>query len=237
MRKAASLVILILISTNVLDAIAQQSSPAPVEKTQVERVQPQSPEERMIRDTYQKLVVYNRAAALLNANGHADQVTADAVLQFQLKDFHTGPIDEIKNISELERWPDGEVIMITHGTHRVNNDPESAYYQAQWTEGMDRHPARPEYTLGELLGLVAEEYFDVDRYTSYQVTVTFEGKSRTYRALVLHRSNSRGLSPAPAFWDSIGAGGELLQIYKERVPPFNTESLHSREFRGARTPQ
>lgn len=62
-------------------------------------------------------------------------------------------------------------------------------------------------------------YYDVERYSSFDVDVVFEGKNRKYKALVLNHGSTD--NPKLEFWDTItGMGGNLTQVWKEQVLPY-----------------
>lgn len=194
-------------------------------RTSPENASEASPEEKLIRSTYEKLVLYNRAGALDKVMGDATALRPDSVLQFELKNFHTGPIEEIKGKleSEAATLPTGEVIESGRSRHSLNNGPEEATYSAWWGDGVNIPEGRPQWTIGELFGILANEYFDVGKYTSYEVTVSFQGKRRTYWALVLfHNLHQSANNPRPQFWDNIGAGGVLNQVWQEELPPLKS---------------
>lgn len=184
----------------------------------------QTPEERLIRTAYAKLVLYNRAAALEAMRGVVSKVSPNSVLKFELTNFRTGPLEDIKHrrISELCTPRAGDVIDVTTGTHTLNNGPPEASYSARWTSEPETSSSR-DWVIGELFQLLVTEYFDVGHYTTYDVVVWFEGKTRSYRAVVFHHDlGELAMNPHPTFWDSIGAGGVLSNALAETRPPYGT---------------
>lgn len=176
-------------------------------------------EEALIRAAYEKLTTYQRAAVLEKLEWVESRVTPDLVLDFHLKNFHTGNVDEInlKPLTEVITVSDGDMVQVTRGIHRMNNGPEEAAYSAYWTQTAPTE-AWSRFTVAELLQSLGRQGFGLVRFTSYDVTVHFEGKSRTYKALVLFedmKSAERRLE----FLDYVGAGGMLTKIHQETLPP------------------
>ena len=189
---------------------------------QLKTVSPSTVDEKMIRAAYAKLERYNRAAELMDMGGVVEKVRDDSVLKFELKNFHTGSIDEIKNlrISEVRTLATGDVIQVSSGKHTVNSGPVEAFYSARWWK---QDAKEHDWTFAELMQLLASEYFDVSHYTSYDVTVSFEGRTRSYKALVLHHDlGERAVNPQPTFWDAVGADGRLTELWAEKLPPYGS---------------
>ena len=189
---------------------------------QLKTVSDSTVEEKMIRAAYAKLERYNRAAELMDMGGMVEKVRDDSVLKFELKNFHTGSIDQIKNlrISEVSTQANGEIIQVSRGKHTMNNGTPEAYYSARWWKNDAKER---DWTFAELMPLLASEYFDVGHYTSYDVTVSFEGRTRSYKALVLHHDlGERSVDPRPTFWDAVGTDGQLEEVWGEKLPPYGS---------------
>lgn len=196
----------------------------PVRTTPDRQADSSTAEEKTIRAAYAKLEVYNWAAELMAMKGAASKVRDDSVLRYQLRNFRTGPLDEIKllRISQLVTVPDGDVIRISSGSFSLNDGPWEAYYIAKWWK-KPKEVGRRDWTVEELFQLLVTEYFDVGRYTSYEVEVSFEGKTRSYKAIVFHHDQSEhSFEPKLTFWDSIGTDGQLAQVSAEMRPPYGT---------------
>ncbi|HZI18860.1 MAG TPA: hypothetical protein VEY09_09715 [Pyrinomonadaceae bacterium] len=183
-----------------------------------------TPEERLVRATYDKLVRYNRAAQL-RRNGQDDApVAPDSVLAFELRNFRVGPVEEILGgrARDLVTQHRGDVINILYGTHTLNDGPKVATYEARWTKGQYTSGEDPEWTIGDIFRLDANRFHDVGKYASYEVTLTFQNRSRTYRALVLFHNPAWARSGfKPEFMDLVvGMGGELNRVWAEKTPAF-----------------
>lgn len=178
--------------------------------------------EELIRTAYKKLEIYNRAAELNNMRGVASKVRDDSVLKFSLKNFHSGAIAEIKplHISEVVTLSEGDVVQVSSGRHTLNNGPPEAFYRATWSK-KQKDSGGQDWTIEQLFQLLSTVYFDVGHYTSYEVLVSFEGKTRSYRAIAFHHDQGeRAVAPKLTFWDSIGADGVLSQVLAETLPPY-----------------
>lgn len=181
------------------------------------------PEEKVIRDTYEKLVTYNAADRVFRREVQGRSLEGDSGLNFELTDFHTGPLQEImtKPFANLVTLPTGEIISVGHATYSANKGPQEATFTAAWTPGSYSSVYDPSWTMGDAINFQADKYVDVSRYTSYAVTVTLAGKSRSYRALVMFHSLAPGTELGkPQFWDSIVDG--LNRVWEEKLPPFTS---------------
>lgn len=184
---------------------------------------PMNPEEETIRAVYEKLTVLNRAARFINGPAATKPWDEAHVLQFKLSNFHTGPIQEIWGAlhSQVKTGYSGDIIRIGRAVTQLNKGPEHVAYEAQWSTGQYASMYDPQWTIGALLSYEPDKYYDVGEYATYDVTVSFEGKTRSYRALALFHNPYRSTEPLkPEFWDSIvGAGGVLTEVWEEKRPP------------------
>jgi hypothetical protein len=182
-----------------------------------------SRQEKVVRATYQKLTMLSRAARFLlpaETNGFREDVD---VLRFELRDFRIGPIQEIMSAlgGEIITGPTGEIIILSRAVTQQDQGREQVAYNAEWTSGKYASVYDPKWTVADLLGFDPERYYDVGEYATYEVTVFFRGKSRTYRALAFfHHPYISSEQLEPSFWDSIvGMGGTLSDVWKEKRPP------------------
>jgi hypothetical protein len=215
------------------------TSSAPAGGTAAKSASRMSPEEKLIRSTYEKLVVYERAARLKSAM--AKNIAHDAmqtrvpidegtVLEFVFRDFRMGPINDIlgAKYADLVTLPSGDIISIGHGISRDTERPEEATFDVSWVKGQYASAFDRNWTMSDAFVIESPKYVDVGEYASYEVTVRFENRTRTYRALVLfHNAFSGGYQTTeplkPEFWDSIvGRSGTLTHVWKEKRPPFGT---------------
>ncbi|HJT67724.1 MAG TPA: hypothetical protein VJ749_14795 [Pyrinomonadaceae bacterium] len=182
-------------------------------------------QEKLIRDTYRKLEIYNAAAQIFQQEQSGHRARAQARLGFELSDFHSGNMQDIsaRSYAELVTLPTGEVVSLTHGSHSLDGDAEEATFAAAWEHGQYAPVFDPQWTINDVLNFEPARYYDVESYTSYQVTVTLEGRSRTYRALALfHRAPREGESGAPEFLDAVVNGVD--RVWQEKRPAYKAKS-------------
>jgi hypothetical protein len=224
MKSAATVLLFVLFNT--LQAVAQNDmAVARRETVTTNQAETASDDEKLVRDTYRKLEIYSRAAELSKMNGVTANVRDDSVLNFKLSNFHSGPIDDIKSVRQRELITErsGQVLEIGQGVH-VEDGFETAYYEPYWADYKAFPDQRPDSSIGDILSLNASQTFDVQRYTSYEVTISFEGRTRSYRALVMHHAAVGPQLRHPTFWDSV-AGSMLNEVFEEKRPPFGTKKL------------
>ncbi|HET7112748.1 MAG TPA: hypothetical protein VFI57_03855, partial [Pyrinomonadaceae bacterium] len=188
-------------------------------------------QEKLIRDTYAKLEAYNAAAQVLQNEFTRKPVRAETSLHFELGDFRSGNIKEILNqpYAGLITLPTGDIISLTRGSHVLDGGPEEATFDAAWERGQYAAVFDPQWTIADAFHFQPEKYYDIAGYTSYQVTVRLEGRSRTYRALALfHDKTNLAEAAAPEFWDAVVNG--VSRVWEEKRPPYKTKSATQTEF-------
>lgn len=187
--------------------------------------------EKLIRDTYKKLEAYNAAAQVMQNEFTRKVFRPDASLRFDLGDFRSGNIKEILNqpYARLITLPMGDIISLTRGSHVLDDGPEEATFGAVWERGQYAAVFDPQWTIADAFHFEPEKYFDITSYTSYQVTVRLEGRSRTYRALALfHEKTNGGETGAPEFWDAVVDG--VTRVWQEKRPPYKAKSATETEL-------
>ncbi|PWT88774.1 MAG: hypothetical protein C5B55_12525 [Blastocatellia bacterium] len=180
------------------------------------------PHEKLIREAYDKLVRYH-ASAITRQNKEARAALRQSqLIGFEFTNFHTGPIQEVlaNRYSKLITMPTGEVVTVSHGTYSVNKGPEQVTFTASWTSGSYSTIFDPEWTFSDVLQFEASKYSDVSTYTLYDVKVSLDGKSRSYRAMVLFHDLGRSMGiGSPQFLDQIVDG--LNWVWGETRPPYD----------------
>lgn len=182
-------------------------------------------QERLIRETYRKLEIYNAAAQVFRQEQSNQSFGSEARLSFELSDFRSGNVQEIagRRYAELVTLPAGEIVSITHGSHTENGGAEEATFAAAWERGQYASVFDPQWTISDVLNFEPARYYDIAGYTSYQVTVRLAGKSRTYRALALFHSADRGSETgAPEFWDAVVNG--VKRVWEETRPAYTSKT-------------
>jgi hypothetical protein len=185
-------------------------------------------QEKLIRETYAKLEAYNAAAQVLQNEFTRKPFRADANLRFEVGAFRSGDVKEILNqpYSGLITLPTGDIISLTRGSHALDDGPEEATFAAAWERGQYTSVFDPQWTIADAFHFEPEKYYDIVSYTSYQVTVRLDGRSRTYRALALFHDNAS--AGTPEFWDAIVNG--VGRVWQEKRPPYKTKSAIQNEL-------
>jgi hypothetical protein len=178
-------------------------------------------QEKVVRETYEKLTKLSRAALFID-DSMTESPDSTLFLNFELGNFKVGPIDEIKNElhSKIKDQNAGAVITLGRISTSHNGGQEYVAYKAQWTTGQYASIYDHNWTIADVFALYPTEYYDIGSYALYDVTVKFQGKTRTYRSLVLfHNPYGSVEDLKPAFWDSVvGGGGALTGVWNENRP-------------------
>ena len=189
-----------------------------------------SPEEKLIRWAYKKLSVYEAVDKFSRAEREKQptgQVLAQKALKFKLKNFQTGRIEEIQNLrfNDIVTLPTGNIIDITPVSTSVNNDEYKFSVKAKWKNGQYSSGFDSQWTLRDLMQLDPNKYRDVGKYASYEVTVSFEERTKTYLAVVLfHNPYQSSQNLKPEFLDYIvGMGDVVTKIFNETTLPLRTK--------------
>jgi hypothetical protein len=193
----------------------------------VAQVRSTAPQEKQIRDTYRKLEIYNAAAQVFQNEPLQRALRPEANLQFELSDFRSGSVREIvtRRYAEMVTLPTGEIVSLTHGSHSLDQGPEESMFVASWARGQYAPVFDPQWTIADVFNFEPARYYDIRSYTSYQVTVRLEGKTRTYRALALFHEPRPGVEAAPEFWDAVVNG--LNRVWEEKRPPYKSTTRHA----------
>ncbi|HEV7396384.1 MAG TPA: hypothetical protein VGN86_07715 [Pyrinomonadaceae bacterium] len=186
-----------------------------------------SPEEKLVRATYEKLTLLSKAALLTRPD--LGQAANNEFLVFDLSNFRVGPIREILNSRQSEvitGWSGEPIVLLGRSSARLNKEEEHVAYTAEWSQGQYASMYDRQWTVGDLFSYEPNRYFDVGEYAMYDVTVQFKGKSRSYRALALfHNQYGSVENLKPSFWDSVvGAGGSLTEVWSENRPAVGKEA-------------
>jgi len=182
-------------------------------------------QERMVRDAYAKLELYNAAAQVFQNEMSRRPVRTDANLKFELTDFRTGDISEILNqrYAELVSLPTGDVVSLTRGGHSLDGGPQEATFDAAWERGQYASVFDPSWTVSDVIHFEAARYYNLRTYVSYRVTVKLDGRSRPYRALAFfHEGATPSDVGTPEFWDAIVNG--LGSVWEEKRPPYKAKT-------------
>ena len=175
--------------------------------------QQMSHEEQVVRTTYAKLsyadeirIIMKTMNALpdkFQANERVADKALGSRLEFQLSDFKTGPVSEIEGriLSELAGTPvEGDTtLLVAPGTFNYTDHSAIGKGRTEWTvyanvswnkQPFHRAPG-DDWPMATVLKM-KEMNGPYDTYATYTVTVTFEGKSRTYSTAALFGTNADG---------------------------------------------
>src|SRR5215212_315429 len=178
---------------------------------------PNNAQEKIVRETYRKLEIYNAAAQVFENERTRKPLRSEASLEFELSDFRLGNLQEILNkpYVELVTLPSGDVVSLTRGGHSEDGGPQEATFGAAWERGQYASVFDPVWSLADVFHFEAARYYDIRTYVSYRVTVRLDGRSRDYRSLALFREAA---DAAPEFWDGVVSG--LGSVSEEKRPPY-----------------
>ena len=191
-------------------AAADTSKAAPPDSSAVTKGM--SSEEKLVRDVYARLMRYQSAAVdeLLGQTGKSG--APSDYLTIELRNIRSGDIAEVldRPLSELASTPADAVVNLQQIHLGNRNGVTHAYYEAAWakpTANSKRSPA----TVRDVPGV---ERFD--RYTSYQVTVSLQGKETTYRALAVHQLQKSGRPEGVQIFDNVVRN--MNTVYGDQSP-------------------
>ncbi len=224
LSKVFCVVTVLFALTSLTTALAQTAPSEPTASNrgwQKQRIET-SAEEKIIRAAYEKLTKLNQAALYRIETESADLSDEKKFLKFQLSNFRIGPIQEILSAkyTELTTQASGEIVNVHRIVSMHNNSEEHVAFEASWDTSQYAAVYDPGWTVGDLMGFEAKEYYNVGAFALYNVTVSFQGKSRAYRTLALfHNPYGSVEDLKPTFWDTVGAGGKLTQVWNEKRPP------------------
>lgn len=203
--------------------IAQQVRTSQSDRNSVSQPKARSitSQEQAVRAVYNKLTALNRASQ--NRRIDDDQLDGQQVIKFDLTNFHQGPIGEILSQphNEFVTGFAGEMISVVREVSVHNKQPERVAFKAEWAEGQYASAYEPQWSVAQMFSFYPDEYYDIESYASFEVTVTLQGKTRHYKALALfRRSFAVNNSSSPRFWDFVvGQSGWLNRLMDEKRPP------------------
>ena len=207
MKRTSCLIFSLLLSL-ISPVLAQERSNAAVQ-------------EKIVRETYRKLEIYNAAAQVFANERTRKRFRAEASLKFEVGEFRSGNVQDILNTpyAELVTTPSGDVVSLTRGGYSEDGGPQEATFDAAWERGQYASVFDPAWTVADVFHFEAARYYDVRTYVSYRVTVRLEGRARTYRALALFRETP---GAPPEFWDGIVDG--VGSVWEEKRPPYKAKN-------------
>lgn len=141
--------------------------------------------EKQVRDVYARLMRYQSASVdeWLADTGRAG--APEDYLTYELRDIRVGAVADIlsRPLSEMVT-PRGHVMLSLRQVHLgAKGATPHAYYEARWTDA-PHGKERPNAAVRDVPGAAA-----FDRYASYRVSVSYQGRQVSYRALMLYRQS------------------------------------------------
>ena len=170
------------------------------------QVSGQTQEEKLVKTTYAKLKFAAQAHGvhdLVNAGkrptlAEIERYLASNDLRFEISNFSSGSVKDIsqRKFIELVTKPDGQdVVMIVSTMNKYTEDSkanlevsETSDYSANvsWSHGQNLIGEDWNVPVGDALSSAqTQNRSTYSRYASYSVSVTFRGRSRTYKAMFL----------------------------------------------------
>jgi hypothetical protein len=178
-------------------------------------------EERVIRLAYAKLMLFSKAASLRKAEDGQAARRAEDDLRFEIRNVKTGSIEEIHD----QLWGDvvtgrfGEILSVVPGETSHNQGPKHAYYLTSWVDAGYGSLRGPSETVRDVLGR-EPDLSDVSKYTSYEVTLHYEGRTRPYRAMVIYHQPLQSVGKTRIeFLDNVVGSFALGEALAEQNPP------------------
>lgn len=193
-------------------------------------------EKAFIERVYDKFSLYQTAQKRYDLAEKNESVKDEDLLRFTIFNVRSGPISEILNqpVTSLITLPTGKILKSvtvgTNNTHfengRIKNRTEEFGVSVKWGDGQYSSVNDPQITVREALKLYADRFPNITRHISYMVTVSFEGKTRTYNALVLLQQSIQD-KQKPYFVDNVaGFGGILNELVElEKTPVRRKEEV------------
>lgn len=178
-----------------------------------------TPEERIVRMAYRKMNILDAVERFMRAERNRQPAGRELglrSLRFNLRDFRVGEIQEIQNTvyRDLVTPPTGEIIQASIVNSAQTSGETKISLDANWRTEQSAPGFNPLWTIGNILQHEAHRFGDVGKYASYEVTVSLDGRTRTYRALTLFHNlyQPEGILN-PEFLDSVvGLNGVITQV-------------------------
>src|SRR5215510_3811631 len=181
-------------------------------------------EEELLKLAYGRLALYVRAGNGFNAVQKRGTYNPDDELAVEIRNIRSGLITEIlrQPYASLVTKPTGYVLKVITTQRNFDGGPNHVLYDASWILSDYNRTMLEDWnsTVGEVLRLSPDRGADVDRYTTYELTIGLAGRERTYRAMVLHHNGFQSASePRLDFADNIVGQTALTKVFYERRPP------------------
>jgi hypothetical protein len=161
-------------------------------------------DEAAVRSAYAAVMLRTQITSILSTYS-TGPLSFDRQIKIEISDVHGGPVSEIlaAPISTLVTLPRGELIVATPASLSINNHFLAAGLQVRWGPLNQRYNFNNDYTTFDLpLSEIWEGALAASprnfRYSKFSVSLSYQGKNRSYQALALIRDGE-----APRFVDYI----------------------------------
>jgi len=172
--------------------------------------QSMSRDEAAVRGAYAAVELRTRIDSIL-ASYHQSPLATDQKIKIELSDWHAGPISEVlaTPISTLVTVPRGELVITSPESHSLNDHFLAMGVKVHWGPVNQRYGFNGysmfDAPLREIWEGVLAATPEKFRYSAYSVSVSSQGKSRSYRAIAILREDG-----PPGFVDYILSPGDNL---------------------------
>jgi hypothetical protein len=196
------------------------------------RAQAISHEEKLVRITYAKVMLYSRAGNIRKAVDNLTPRRPQNDITFSIRNVRTGPIEEIidRAIGEMVTKPSGQIVEVTPALYSVNDGDQQLMYMTRWASA--RYSSMEDWentSVRQVLKIKGNDASDIGMYTSYEVTVRLGGQERTYRAMALYHNQLQStVEPRVEFLDNIISHTILTRTFLEKRAPFRARHLGAR---------
>jgi hypothetical protein len=190
-----------------------------------------SSEEKLLNLAYGRMILYVKAGQGFSAAMGKAHYSSDNELKFSIRNIHTGLVAEIlhKPYGSLVTKPTGYVVRLMPNARSFEGGPQHVLYDAQWVNNGNGGTLLEDWdttSVKQVLRLTRDNPSEIDKYTAYEVTISLDGRQRTYRAMVFYHNGFQStVEPQVEFADNIVGSNILAQAYSERRPPVRSPWL------------
>ncbi len=186
-------------------------------------------EEKVVRQTYAKLADAAQLQTIHEAldNRHITSAALDSRLaadqvQFHLTNLSSGKLSALTNVvyADLVTKPMGDVLAVAPGMLSYKEDLKEPIQEVtahvMWTTGQELNE-NWDIPAGPALAQIENAHW-YSRYAAFTMTMEFQGKSRTYKAIFLFGVNDKGEEEVLPI-DTVTGNSALAFFVKQSVYP------------------
>lgn len=193
-------------------AIAGTSASADASQGRPAGRDPMGADEKLVRDVYARLMRYQSAAIDEQSVRTNQPGQPNDYLTFALRNIYSGAVADIydRPLADLVTPPGDVALSLKPVYLGEKNQQVHAYYEAQWN--LKSAPRGQPELVSDVAGVK-----DYERFISYEVTLHFQGRDTTYRAMVLYQPGQTSARPSSAdILDNVT--GNMNTVYKDESP-------------------